>query len=169
MARRRDRPPRLPVTTRPPVMRELSAGGLVYRRVRGRWMVCLGGRRRSDTGPLVWSIPKGHVEEGESMADAAVREVREETGLLVTVEDDALGDVTYWYARRTDAGEPIRIFKRVRFFLLRHRGGRFADRDDELDAVRWFALPDAEAAIGYASERTLVTRARERLDARETV
>ena len=87
---------------RPPVARELSAGGLVYRRARGRWMVCLGARRRvARTEPLVWSIPKGHVEEGESMVEAALREVREETGLVGDVED-TLGDVSYWYARRGD-------------------------------------------------------------------
>ena len=165
MARRGDRPPPLSTAGRPPVVRELSSGGLVYRRVRGRWMVCLGGRRRSDDGPLVWSIPKGHVEAGESMEEAAAREVREETGLLALVDDAPLGDVTYWYARRDPGGKPLRVFKRVRFFLLRHRGGRFTDRDEELDAVRWFTLAGAEAAIAYRSERALVRRARERLDA----
>jgi 8-oxo-dGTP pyrophosphatase MutT (NUDIX family) len=149
---------------RSPVARELSSGGLVYRRARGQWMVCLGGRRRSGEGGLVWSIPKGHVEAGESMADAARREVREETGLDAEVED-TLGDVTYWYARKDADGRLLRVFKRVRFFLLRHRGGRFADRDRELDAVRWFPLAHAEAAIAYASEQALVRRARERLEA----
>jgi 8-oxo-dGTP pyrophosphatase MutT (NUDIX family) len=151
---------------RPPLVRELSSGGLVYRRSQGRWMVCLGARRRSDDGLLVWSMPKGHVEDGESMAEAAAREVREETGLVGVVDDRQLGDVTYWYARRDAAGQPVRVFKRVRYFLLRHRGGRFADRDDELDAVRWFALGEAEEAVGYASERELVGRARERLEGR---
>jgi 8-oxo-dGTP pyrophosphatase MutT (NUDIX family) len=164
MAGRRDRPRRLTAgAARPPSVRELSAGGLVYRRARGRWVVCLGGRRRSDEGPLVWSIPKGHVEDGESMAVAALREVREETGLVAEVEHP-LGDVTYWYARRDAEGKPVRIWKRVRFFLLRHRGGRFADRDDELDAVRWFPIAEAEAAVGYADERALVHGARERLE-----
>lgn len=166
MARRGDRPRPLSTAGRAPLVRELSSGGLVYRRTQGRWMVCLGGRRRPDDGPLVWSIPKGHVEEGESMAEAAAREVHEETGLVAVVDDGHLGDVTYWYARRDPAGNPVRVFKRVRFFLLRHRGGRFADRDHELDAVRWFALPEAEAAVAYASERALVGRARQRLEAR---
>jgi 8-oxo-dGTP pyrophosphatase MutT (NUDIX family) len=164
MARGSDRPRRLKApATRPPVTRELSSGGLVYRRSAGRWLVCLGGRRRSDDGPMVWSIPKGHVEEGESMADAALREVLEETGLRSVIAD-MLGDVTYWYGRHDSNGKPLRIFKRVRFFLLRHRGGRFADRDHELDAVRWFTLSDAETAVGYASEQALVRRARELLE-----
>jgi len=164
MARRSDRPRRLKAPAiRPPVTRELSSGGLVYRRSVGRWVVCLGGRRRSDDGPMVWSIPKGHVEEGESMVDAALREVREETGLKSSVAD-TLGDVTYWYARHDANGKPLRVFKRVRFFLLRYRGGRFGDRDDELDGVRWFTLADAETAVGYASEQALVRRARELLE-----
>jgi 8-oxo-dGTP pyrophosphatase MutT (NUDIX family) len=149
---------------RPPVVRELSAGGLVYRRARGRWVVCLGARQRSEDEPLVWSIPKGHVEEGESMAETARREVAEETGLVGDVEE-TLGDVSYWYARRHD-GQPVRVWKRVRFFLMRYRSGRFTERDDELDAVRWFALEDAEQAVGYASERALVRRACELLASR---
>jgi len=99
------------------------------------------------------------------MAAAAVREVREETGLVSEVEE-TLGDVTYWYARRDKEGRPQRVWKRVRFFLLGYRGGRFADRDDELDAVGWFPLDKAEAAVAYASEQALVQRARALLDQR---
>jgi 8-oxo-dGTP pyrophosphatase MutT (NUDIX family) len=135
-------------------VREFSAGGLVHRRRR----VVLAARRHPETGALVWTIPKGHLEPGESMAAAAVREVREETGLVATVEHP-LGDVTYWYARRDDAGRPVRVFKRVRFFLMRHAGGRFADRDHEMDAVRWFPLDEALETAAYANERDLVRRA----------
>jgi 8-oxo-dGTP pyrophosphatase MutT (NUDIX family) len=166
VARQRDRPRRLTApAARPPVLRELSAGGLVYRRVRTRWVVCLGARRKSPNDTLVWSIPKGHVEEGESMAEAAVREVSEETGLRSEV-DDTLGDVTYWYARRDKEGRPVRVWKRVRFFLLRYRGGRFGDRDDELDAVRWFPLDQAASVVAYGSEQALVRRARDVLEQR---
>src|SRR5262249_6203810 len=135
MARKSDRPRRLKAPARrPPVTRELSSGGLVYRRSVGSWIVCLGGRQRGDDAPMVWSIPKGHVEDGESMADAAIREVREETGLRSAIED-TLGDVTYWYARNDADGKPRRVFKRVRFFLLRYRGGRFHDRDHHLASL----------------------------------
>jgi 8-oxo-dGTP pyrophosphatase MutT (NUDIX family) len=144
-------------------VREFSAGGVVYRRARGLWMVCLGARRRPDDGTLVWAMPKGHVETGESMEQAALREVREETGLVAVIEDK-LGDVTYWYVRREPDGSPLRVLKRVRFFLMRHRGGRFADRDREMDAVRWFPIETAETVVPYASERELLRAVRERLD-----
>lgn len=160
MARRRDRPPALSVRPRPPIEREFSAGGLVYRRRGGEVRVVLVARRRDDT--LVWMIPKGHVERGEKMLDTALREVREETGLVAMVEGP-LGDVTYWYARHDGDGRPVRVLKRVRFFLMRHRGGRFADRDDEMDAVRWFPLAEAVERLAFANERALIETAVARL------
>ena len=139
-------------------MREFSAGGLVCRRVRGEWTVCLAGRRIHPGSDLVWILPKGHVEEGEGLEDTAIREVREETGLEADIVD-RLGDVTYWYARREPEGRPARVFKRVCFFLMLFRGGRFADRDQEMDDVRWFSLDRAETMLAYANERALVPRA----------
>jgi 8-oxo-dGTP pyrophosphatase MutT (NUDIX family) len=142
---------------RPPLVREFSAGGLVYRQRAGVYSVVLAARRHPERGVLVWTIPKGHVEPGESSADAALREVREETGLLAAI-DQPLGDLTYWYARR-EKGEPVRIFKRVRFFLMRHRGGRFRDRDAEMDEVRWFEIGEAMRTATFENERALVRRA----------
>src|SRR6185436_19395004 len=107
---------------------------------------------------------KGHLEPGETSEVTAIREVREETGIVAEIEAK-LGDVTYWYVRRDAEGRPVRIFKRVRFFLMRARGGRFADRDAEMDAVRWFPLEEAEATVGFANERELIRRAREMLAA----
>jgi 8-oxo-dGTP pyrophosphatase MutT (NUDIX family) len=152
-----------PPARRPPA-REFSAGGLVYRRRGGVAAVVLAARRHPESGMLVWSIPKGHVEPGETSTAAAVREVREETGLEAEIERP-LGDVTYWYLRRDRAGGRVRVLKRVRFFLMRSRGGRFADRDDEMDAVRWFPLVEAERMVAFANERALVERARELLEA----
>jgi 8-oxo-dGTP pyrophosphatase MutT (NUDIX family) len=92
--------------------------------------------------------------------------VREETGLEAEIID-RLGDVTYWYARREPEGRPSRVFKRVRFFLMLFRGGRFGDRDQEMDDVRWFSLERAQTMLAYANERTLMFRARDLLAERE--
>jgi 8-oxo-dGTP pyrophosphatase MutT (NUDIX family) len=167
MARRGDQARRLKSpAARPPVVREFSAGGLVCRRVRGEWTVCLAGRRIHPGSDLVWILPKGHVEEGEHMEETALREVREETGLEAEIVD-RLGDVTYWYVRHEREGGTARIFKRVRFFLMLFRGGRFADRDEEMDDVRWFSLDRAETMLAYANERALMARACELLAGRE--
>ena len=164
MARRVDQPRRLTERARrPPLVREFSAGGLVYRRRGEACQVVLAARRHPQSGVLLWTIPKGHIEPGESSEMAAAREVREETGLEAEIEQK-LGDVTYWYARHDDAGNPIRVFKRVRFFLMRKLGGRFGDRDAEMDAVKWFPLEAAENAAAFESERALVRKARELLE-----
>ena len=164
MARRGDRPLKAPAR-RPPLVREVSAGGLVYR-VRGdAYAVVLAARRHPQSGALVWTIPKGHVEPGETTVAAALREVREETGLDATIEHP-LGEITYWYVRNDDAGQPVRVFKRVQFFLMRATGGRFRDRDQEMDAVRWFPLDDAAVTTAHANERALVQQARALLQPR---
>src|SRR5207245_10952332 len=74
--------------------------------------------------------------------------------------EQPLGDVTYWFARRDAEGRPRGVWERVRFFLMRWRGGRFGDRDREMDAVRWFSLDEAEQAAAFENERALVRRAR---------
>jgi len=139
-------------------MREFSAGGLVYRRRGDEVAVVLAARRHPKSGVLLWTIPKGHIEPGESARAAAEREVREETGLTAEIERP-LGDVTYWYVRRDEHLQPVRIFKRVRFFLMRHQSGRFADRDQEMDAVRWVLVRDAEKTAAHENERMLLRRA----------
>ncbi len=140
----------------PPVRREFSAGGVVVRRMRGRWWVALVRPRRDDSR-VVWALPKGLIDPGERGPETAVREVYEETGLRATLERK-LGDVRYVY---TWDGE--RVFKGVSFFLLRPRGGRIGALPPgmELEVVeaRWVRLEEAPRVLSYRGEREMATRA----------
>jgi 8-oxo-dGTP diphosphatase len=133
-------------------VREISAGGVVYRKRSGDFEIALirVGRR--------WGLPKGHVEEGEKVLETAIREVLEETGLESRVIE-RLGDITYWYSNRTNEGEPVRIFKRVYFFLLRWLRGDVLDHDQEVDEARWFSIDEAIQKLSYATERKMVRKA----------
>jgi 8-oxo-dGTP pyrophosphatase MutT (NUDIX family) len=137
---------------RTPVQREVSSGGVVYRRDGDRIEVVLASRR-TRRGDLAWGLAKGGIEEGESFEDAAVREVREETGYQAVIEA-SLGDTKYFYV-----WEETRIRKTVHFFLMRCTGGDPGDRDDEMEEVRWFPLERALKRAAYRGEREVLGRA----------
>ena len=113
--------------------------------------------RRTRRGQLAWGLAKGAIEQGESDEQAAVREVREETGLDAEVEAD-LGDIRYFYV-----WEGVRVRKRVHFFLMRATGGDVADHDSEMEEVRWFSLRTAIKRAAYKGEREVIERAAKRL------
>ena len=98
------------------------------------------------------------MEPGETLAEAAIREVREETGIEAAIAR-VLGDIRYVFTKRPGTPDAVRIHKRVRYYLMRRTGGRFADRDDELDEVRWVPLADAAELLTFANERRIARRA----------
>ena len=113
--------------------------------------------RRAADGSKVLALPKGHLEDGESAADAALREVREEAGVVGRLVD-RLGDVRYWYMR-----DGRRIAKVVSFFLLEYVSGDVADHDREVEHARWLALERAARELTYKGERDMASRALLRL------
>jgi 8-oxo-dGTP pyrophosphatase MutT (NUDIX family) len=129
---------------------EFSAGGVVVRD--GHCVVIVPTRRAAD-GAKVLALPKGHPDDGETAADAAVREVREETGVRADLVDK-LGDVRYWYMR---GGR--RVAKVVSFFLLAYREGTLDDHDHEVEHARWMPLAEAARALTYPGERDMAARA----------
>ena len=135
-----------------PVQREISAGGVVYRR-EGEEIEVVLASRRTRRGELAWGLAKGGIEEGESHEQAAVREVKEETGYDAEIEA-SLGDTRYFYV-----WEDTRIRKTVHFFLMRCTGGDPDDRDDEMEDVRWFPLDRALKRAAYRGEREVLGRA----------
>jgi 8-oxo-dGTP pyrophosphatase MutT (NUDIX family) len=126
------------------VIREFSAGGVV---VRGEHVAVV--RVRDE----ILALPKGHPDGDESPAEAAQREVREETGLEAELVE-RLGDVRYWYSR---GGK--RVAKTVSFFLFRYRSGSIADHDQEVEEALWIPLSEAPQRLAYKGEREIAEAA----------
>ncbi len=134
------------------MIREFSAGGVVIRRMRGRAFVAVVRVREQ-----ILALPKGHPDPGESSAEAARREVREEAGLEAELVEK-LGDIRYWYARD---GE--RVMKIVSFFLFRYRSGSVEDHDHEVEEALWIPLEEAPERLAYKGEREIAGTALSRL------
>jgi 8-oxo-dGTP pyrophosphatase MutT (NUDIX family) len=135
--------------------REFSAGGVLVRRMRGRWW--LAAIRPQGKPEGVWALPKGLVDAGEQPAETALREVREETGCAGEL-GTKLGDVKYVY---TWGGE--RIFKIVSFYLVRWKAGRLGELEEamrrEVAEARWLPLDDAPRLLAYNGEREMAEKA----------
>lgn len=128
-----------------------SAGGVIYRLAEGRLEVAL----IATSGGARWGLPKGHVFEGETPADAARREIEEETGLSGEVLQP-LETIEYWFrAGRT------RIHKFVDLFLLRYQHGEVVPQEAEVDDARWFELDAAVAIASFPREQAVLLLVRE--------
>ena len=130
---------------------ETSAGGLVVDGLdgpQGSQVAALIGRvdRR---GRMLWSLPKGHIELGETAEQTAIREVAEETGIQGDVLA-SLGSIDYWFVT-----EGRRVHKTVHHYLLRFLGGELSDHDLEVSEVAWVPLKDLPSRLAYADERRL--------------
>jgi 8-oxo-dGTP pyrophosphatase MutT (NUDIX family) len=130
---------------------ETSAGGLVVDRVGAASIAALIGRT-DRRGRLEWVLPKGHVEPGETAEQAAVREIREETGLHARIVS-ALGPIEYWFV-----ADGRRVHKTVHHFLLEATGGTLGTEDVEVSEVAWVPLDELVSRLRHASERRLLDR-----------
>jgi ADP-ribose pyrophosphatase YjhB (NUDIX family) len=140
------------------VEQAVSAGGVVYRHGEHGIEIVLCGRAHEG----LWALPKGTPEYGETLRDAALREVREETGLGVEIVDD-LGIVEYTFAR---PHQGVRFDKTVHHFLLTPTGAGATDRHDaEYDRVEWFPIEEALRVMSHRNEAQVVLRARAALEA----
>jgi ADP-ribose pyrophosphatase YjhB (NUDIX family) len=132
---------------------EVSAGGLVIDKS-GLQGLLIGRRDQKDPAgkKLLWSLPKGHIEEGETPEQAAIREVAEETGINSEITQ-SLGVIDFWFM----AGGK-RIHKTVHHFMFKETGGLLAAQESEVDEVGWFPLADIVGLLAYPDEKKLIAK-----------
>lgn len=128
---------------------EVSAGGLVVDKS-GEMGLLIG--RIDKRGRMLWSLPKGHIEAGETPEEAALREVREETGIKSSITR-SLGVIDFWFM-----AEGKRIHKTVHHFLFTEKSGKLEAQISEVDDVKWFPLDDIAKTLAYPDERKLIQR-----------
>lgn len=143
-----------------PIEKQISAGGVAYRMGADGVEVALVYVRFR--GKERWQLPKGIVDEGESPAETALREIREEAG----IETDLLAPIDvieYWYAGHSQ-GRRVRFHKFVHFFLCRYRSGDVSEHDREVLEARWVPITAAIPMLAFKNEREMVTRANEMIE-----
>jgi 8-oxo-dGTP pyrophosphatase MutT (NUDIX family) len=155
--------------------REFSAGGVVVRQKDGQWWVAViqptgreaprkktGKSKASQAAKPVLTLPKGLIDPGEKPEEAAVREVREETGLEAE-RVVKLGNVRYIYMRSWSDG--ARVFKAVTYYLFRYLSGRIGnitpEMRHEVEQASWIPLQEAAKLLTYKGDREIVRGATE--------
>ena len=128
----------------------VSAGGVVYRVNDGEVEVVVCGLNT----PPIWGLPKGTPAPLETREQTALREVTEETGLEVEIEE-FIDSVDYWFFIST-GGE--RVHKTVFFYLMSPRGGDVSLHDHEFDQVRWMPVTEALQTLTYENEVAVVRK-----------
>lgn len=135
----------------------MSAGGVVYRVGAEGVEIVLVGRSREQ----LWALPKGTPNEGESVEQTALREVREETGLEASIVAHT-GDVHYNFLEPGGA----RVFKVVHYYLMEPLAGDFSGHDDEHDIVDWFHMAEAERLLTHRNQLHVLRKAADLIAAR---
>jgi 8-oxo-dGTP pyrophosphatase MutT (NUDIX family) len=133
------------------VINERSAGGVLLLPIGQALLVALICLR----GGEILALPKGHIEDGESREQAAMRETREETG-MAGVPLAPLRQISYVFRSRHHGA---RVAKRVDFFLMAYRAGSPARHDTEVDGVRLVPIERAERSLAYPGERAVMGEA----------
>jgi 8-oxo-dGTP pyrophosphatase MutT (NUDIX family) len=148
-----------PNRPRLPAVEERSAGGIIVDVHEGEARIAVIARRNR-AGRIEWCLPKGHLEDDETLPQAAAREVEEETGIAGRVLTE-LGTIDYWFAT-----DQCRVHKFVHHYLLEATGGHLTienDPDHEAIDVAWLPLREAHEHLTFPNERRIARQAWARL------
>ena len=130
------------------MLHEKSCGAIVYRRYHGNVEILL--IKHVNSGH--WSFPKGHVEGDETELETARREIKEETGLDVIIDQTFRETVSYSPKRDTQ--------KVVVYFLALARNYDYVPQEEEIAEIRWVDIIRAPGLLTYENDKTIVSKAR---------
>jgi len=133
---------------------EVCAGGVVYRAAAAGFEIAIADESDRLTGAPNTRLAKGHVDAGETPEEAAVREVREEIGVVARIVAP-LGSVHYTFEERE-----TRISKEVHFYLMRATSDDEHPLDGEMERMYWLSIDEAVHRLTFDTERQIVERAR---------
>ena len=132
---------------------EKSCGAIVYRKFHGNIELLL---IKNQNGGH-WSFPKGHVEEGETEEQTAVREIMEETGIEVMLDSSFRRVITYAPKKETT--------KDVIYFLAKAVTYDYTPQEEEIAQIKWVEINHAASILSYDNDRQLVVQAKDRIKA----
>ncbi len=129
-------------------MNEKSCGALVYRKYHGNTEILL--IKHINSGH--WSFPKGHVEGNETEVETAVREIKEETGIDVIIDQSFREIVTYSPRRDTH--------KEVVYFIAKAKNTDYTPQEDEIADIKWVEIGRAGSVLAYENDKSIVNKAK---------
>jgi 8-oxo-dGTP pyrophosphatase MutT (NUDIX family) len=151
------------------MIREFSAGAIVLRHMKSQWWLAViepGREGEPEDRKHIVALPKGNIDAGEKPLEAAVREVREETGLRAKPVVK-LADIKYVYERKWS--DQAKVFKIVSFFLMKYQSGQIGDikanMKHEVRRAYWLPLEQAPKQLSYSGERQMARKAAEYVEA----
>ena len=127
---------------------EKSCGAIVYRRHHGNLEILL--IKHVNSGH--WSFPKGHVEEGETEVETALREVKEETGIDIIIDPTFRETVTYFPRKDTQ--------KVVVYFIAKAKNFEYVPQEEEIAQIKWVDICHATSVLTYENDKTIVNKAK---------
>jgi 8-oxo-dGTP pyrophosphatase MutT (NUDIX family) len=136
-----------------PVLHQVSSGGVVFRGSGNDAKVVI----IQTASEHRWQLPKGLIDAGETVEEAAIREVREESGIDAEIIELA-DEIEYWFTASYH-GERRRYHKMVHFFVMNYLSGRVEDHDHEVAEARWLSVPEALKLLHFKTERDVVEKA----------